>query len=293
MILGVPMDLGGGRRGVDMGPSATRYAGLVDDLRAMGLGVTDRGNLPVPQPESGGKGATDRHYVEPIAAVCARLATEAEAAVRAGAIPLVLGGDHSLSVGSIGGAARSRKPAVLWLDAHGDFNTPATSPSGNVHGMPLAVLMGLGDERLLRAAGATPVLTPDRLALIGVRALDLGERGLLRQHGVSVAAMDVIDRRGLAVVVEEAIERLMEHADRLHVSLDLDVIDPREAPGVGTPVSGGLTYREAHLAMEIVAQSGALGSMDIVEVNPVLDEHNTTGRLACELVRSALGYRSF
>ncbi len=294
-IVGVPMDLGAGRRGVDMGPSAIRYAGLIDALRAMGLTVNDRGNVNVPLPESsdGNNGAHGVHFAATIARVCQDLAREVRAIVRRGQLPVVLGGDHSLSIGSVGGVAQASRIGVIWLDAHGDFNTPGTSPSGNVHGMPLAVLAGLGDARLVAAAGEPPAVSPDRIALIGARSLDAGEQELLREQGVTVYAMESIDTRGIAAVVEEAVTRLTARADRLHVSLDVDVLDPREAPGVGTPVPGGLTYREARLAMEIIAASGRLGSLDVVEVNPILDERNATGRLASELVLSALGRRGF
>lgn len=291
-IFGVPMDLGSGRRGVDMGPSAIRYAGLADAVREFGLQLVDRGNLPVPLPESEGSGEADRRFVETVARTCERLADEVAAAAARGALPLILGGDHSLSIGSIGGMARGVPLGVLWLDAHGDFNTPATSPSGNVHGMPLASLLGLGDPRLRHAAGAAP-LRPEQVAIVGARALDEGERRLLREHGVAVYSMEAIDRRGVAAVVAEAIDRVGRGTERLHVSLDLDLLDPREAPGVGTPVPGGMTYREAHLAMELVAEDGRLVSMDVVEVNPIMDDRNVTARLACELVLSALGRRIF
>lgn len=294
-IVGVPMDLGAGRRGVDMGPSAIRYAGLIDALRAMGLTVNDRGNLNVPLPESSdsNNGAHGVHFAATIARVCQDLAREVRAIVRRGQLPLVLGGDHSLSIGSAGGVAQASRIGVIWLDAHGDFNTPETSPSGNVHGMPLAVLAGLGDARLVAATGQPLAVSPDRIALVGARSLDAGEQELLREQGVAVYAMESIDTRGIAAVVEEAIARLTTQVDRLHVSLDVDVLDPREAPGVGTPVPGGLTYREARLAMELIAASGRLGSLDVVEVNPILDERNATGRLASELVLSALGRRGF
>lgn len=283
-MLGMPMDLGAGRRGVDMGPSALRYARLKDGLEALGFAVTDLGDVDVPVAESLPPGGGLR-FLEPIREACLTL-KERVAALPEDTFPIVLGGDHSLSMGSVAGVAARKEVGVIWVDAHGDFNTPETSPSGNIHGMPLAVLAGLGHPRLVEAFGS---VDPSRIVLIGVRSLDPGERRLLGEAGVRVYTMHEVDRLGIARIAEEALDHLKGLP--LHVSLDADVLDPGLAPGVGTPVPGGLTYREAHLLMEILAQSGRVHSLDLVEVNPILDEKNRTAEMMVGLALSLLGKR--
>jgi arginase len=295
-IIGVPMDLGADRRGVDMGPSAIRYAGLVDAVEAVGHDCTEAGDLPVPTPgtsdETAGEPAVGRaKYLAETASVCRDLAEEVADAVDDGALPLVLGGDHSIAIGSAGGSARDRSTGVVWLDAHGDYNTPETTPSGNVHGMPVAAMLGRGrfaDDDWAVAPG----VQEENVAMVGIRQLDDEERAALRDSAVRVFTMSDVDERGMAPVVEEAFDVAGRGVDGIHVSLDMDFLDPDEAPGVGTPVRGGVTYREAHTAMEHVAENlETVRSMDVVEVNPILDRHNRTAELAVELVASALGKR--
>ena len=291
-VIGAPLDLGAGRRGVDMGPSAIRYAGLDKQLEdKLGVRVSDAGNVISPVVETTEMGDTNARYLRQILDLCDRLsALVAEAAGR-GALPLVLGGDHSVALGSLVGMAKVRGAGgVVWIDAHGDLNTPATSPSGNVHGMVLAAALGLAGDAFTRDGWPLPAVEPGKLALVGVRSLDDGERELLRTLDAKVFTMSEIDRIGVEPCMREAIAHAAGAAF-LHVSLDLDVVDPDYAPGVGTPVRGGLSYREAHLAMETVAESGLIDSMDVVEVNPILDRENATGQLAVELVASALGAR--
>jgi arginase len=291
-LLGVPMDLGADRRGVDMGPSAIRYAGLAEKLHTLGHQVEDLGSIPVPDPEASPIGDPRLKFLDSVVAVNAALADRVAQCLVDGSLPVVLGGDHSIALGSVSGAARARGPiGVIWFDAHSDFNTTDTTPSGNVHGMILAALAGEGDSRLVNAAGEGPHVEPGRIAIVGARDLDPGERVLLRAAGVHVYTMSDIDRRGMNAVTREAIERVSEGTHGVHVSFDVDVVDPSEAPGVGTPVPGGVTYREAHLAMELVAESERLTSLDVVEVNPILDRENRTAILAAELVLSALGKR--
>ncbi len=281
-VVGVPMDLGAGRRGVDMGPSALRYARLLEELEALGLAVEDLGNVRVPLAETlrGRKGP----YLEEIRQAALEL-KERLMALSQEVFPIVLGGDHSLAMGSVSGVARGRL-GVIWVDAHADFNIPETSPSGNIHGMPLAVLCGLGHPRLTEAFQA---VDPRDVVLIGVRSVDPGEARLLKEMGVKVYTMHEVDRLGIARIAEEALEHLQGLP--LHVSLDADVLDPTLAPGVGTPVPGGLTYREAHLLMEILALSGRVRSLDLVEVNPILDERNRTALMMVGLALSLLGKR--
>jgi arginase len=286
-IIGVPMDLGQSRRGVDMGPSALRYAGLDNRLRSLGCRVKDRGNIETPVrdtlPPAGGMS-----FLPAVTKTCETLYREGQNAIEADCLPIFLGGDHSIAVGTVGGVSDDGGTGVLWVDAHGDFNTPATSPSGNLHGMPLAALLGLGAPELVNLGRRGAKLAPDAVLLIGTRDLDSEERKLLRESKVGVYTMREIDERGMATVAQEALERL-NHLDRIHVSLDMDSLDPAEAPGVGTPVPGGLTYREAHLLMEIIADCGCIGSVDVVEINPILDNRNHTARIAVELVASLLG----
>ncbi|HYY33691.1 MAG TPA: arginase [Gaiellaceae bacterium] len=290
-IIGAALDLGAGRRGVDMGPSAIRYAGLDERLAALGLDVEDLGNVEVGVAEATDEGDPRARFLEEIKAVSAKIAALVKQAAEGGAVPVVLGGDHSVAIGTLGGLASLAEPGgVLWFDAHGDLNTPETSPSGNVHGMPLAAALGLAPETFASDSWPARELDPGHVALLGLRSLDEGERELVKELGIAAYTMSDFDRRGVEAVVREAIERI-EGAAFVHVSLDMDVVDPEAAPGVGTPVRGGLSYREAHLAMELVAESCDFGSLEIVEVNPILDRENATGRLAVELAASALGAR--
>ncbi len=295
-VIGVPLDLGADRRGVDMGPSALRIAGLGDRIAELGYAVTDRGNLDAPIRETRHPGDPGRKYIDDIAKVCRRLFETAAASLAAGALPVVLGGDHSLSAGSVAAtaaAARRREEplGLLWIDAHGDMNTPGTSPSGNVHGMPLAALLGPEPGELSALGGASPAVDPARTVLVGVRNLDPAERERVVASGIHVFTMKDVDRLGMATVAERALELTGRDGGGLHVSFDLDVCDPSIAPGVGTPVRGGLSYREAHLVMETVADSGRLRALDLVELNPTLDDRNATAELGAELVLSALGLR--
>jgi arginase len=288
-IIGAGLDLGAGRRGVDMGPSAIRYAGLEGRIRELGLGVSDWGDVRSPVPEAIEEGSPDHRYLGPIKHVCEQVATLVCDAIAREQLPLVLGGDHSIAMGTLGGMASARGAgAALWIDAHGDLNRPSTSPTGNVHGMPLAAALGVAGADFASDVYPTPSIA--RVALVGVRSLDPGERELIRELDVRVFTMSEIDRHGMERVLTEALE-FLDGASFVHVSLDLDAVDPMFAPGVGTPVSGGLSYREAHLALELVAEAGLLDSLDVVEVNPILDRENATGQLAVELVASALGAR--
>jgi arginase len=291
-IIGVPIDLGADRRGVDMGPSAIRYAHLHQKLKELGYTLEDKGNIEVPILETCQITDPKLKYLDCIIPMGRRIAGAVATSIQGQHFPLVLGGDHSLSVGSIRGAAKHRKLGVIWVDAHADFNTVETTPSGNIHGMPLAALCGLGDPRLVRLWDDTPpVLDPKRVAVIGARDLDPGEKLNLREAGVMVQSMEQIDRIGMNTAIEKALERVVRDVDGIYLSLDMDVLDPRHAPGVGTPVPGGLTFREAHLACEVIAETGQLIGMDMVEVNPILDVQNQTALLAVEFIRSALGSR--
>ncbi len=293
-LIGVPLDLGAGRRGVDMGPSAMRYAGLCRQLAALGHTVNDLGNVEVPIAEVGAVGDPQLRYLEPIQVALVQLARLVDVSLQNKHVPVVLGGDHSIALGSISGAASRRDIGVIWIDAHGDFNTPQTSPSGNIHGMPLAALCGYGDERLISLQGQRlpdSMVDPRKVALVAVRELDPGERRLLAEAGVHVFATEYIDRHGMYETMCRAIEVAGAAHDGIYASFDLDVFDPAVAPGVGTPVPGGLTYREGHLAVEMIAECGELIGMDLVEVNPILDERNITGTLAVEIALSALGKR--
>jgi arginase len=296
-IIGVPLDLGGSRRGVDMGPSAFRIAGLGERITALGYTVTDKGDLPAPIPETQDQRDEQKKYIRDIARVCQKLYQTSLMSLEEGAMPLVLGGDHSLAAGSVGAAAEWAKKngglpiGLLWVDAHGDMNTPATSLSGNVHGMPLASLLGPEPNELSRLGGFSPKVLPAHTVIIGVRNLDEREKVAVRESHVHVFTIKEIDRQGIASVVEQAVALAGNGTAGIHVSFDMDVCDPQIAPGVGTPVKGGLDYREAHMLMEIVADSGLLTSLDMVEVNPTLDIQNTTAQLGTELVLSALGMK--
>ena len=282
------MDLGAGRRGVDMGPSAIRYAGLEHDLQAMGLRVTDYQNIAVPGPESRAEGDPRARYASLIEEACQHLRERVASIAGDGHFPLVLGGDHAIAMGTVAGLLDARGDAgVLWVDAHGDINTPATSPSGNVHGMPVAIMLGRSGLGA-RLGWGQRCLKPERVVLFGTRTLDAGERALIRELGIRMYTMSEIDQRGVTSTIHEAIERLGGDGG-IHISFDIDAVDPLEAPGVGTPWPGGLTYREAHLAMELLASSGQVRSMEVTEVNPIHDHENRTGRLAEELILSALG----
>jgi arginase len=294
-VIGVPLDMGASRRGVDMGPSAMRVAGLEARLEALGHHVTDGGNIRVEVAETRASGSENARYLTEITETCTRTAEAVLAALDRGETPLVLGGDHSLAAGSVSGVAhfyrrRGQKIGIIWIDAHSDINTPDTSPSGNVHGMPLAALLGLGPEPLANIYGYSPKIEPENAVLVGVRDIDAAERENIRRAGIAeVYTMRDIDERGMRAVMEEALRAAGRGTAGYHVSLDLDWIDPEDAPGVGTPVRGGATYREAHLAMEILADHGRLLSFEMVEVNPVIDEHNRTADLAVELACSAFG----
>jgi arginase len=291
-IIGVPLDLGADRRGVDMGPSAIRYAHLHPKLNELGYTLEDKGNIEVPILETCQITDPKLKYLDCIIPMARRIAGAVATSIQASHFPLVLGGDHSLSVGSIRGAGKHRRLGVIWVDAHADFNTAETTPSGNIHGMPLAALCGLGDPRLVSLWDETsPVIDPKRVAVIGARDLDLGEKRNLREAGVMVQSMEQIDRIGMVSALEKAVERVSRDVDGIYLSFDMDALDPRHAPGVGTSVPGGLTFREAHLACEVIAETGKLIGMDIVEVNPILDVQNQTALLAVEFIRSALGSR--
>ncbi len=296
-IIGVPMDLGTTRRGVDMGPFAVRYADLRERLEAIGHVVEDGGNVDVPFREDADKGAQrGARFLGAITDVCASLAGRTREALDAGRTPLILGGDHSIAAGSIAGAAahfaaRGGRLGVLWIDAHGDVNTPGSSRSGNVHGMPLAHLLGHGDELLANVAGPAPALRPSDVSLLGVRDLDDAEREHIEAWALPTFTMRTIDERGVRAVVTDAIASASRETTALWASLDLDVVDPAIAPGVGTAVQGGMTLREAHLVMELLADTGRLAGMDVVEVNPVIDVHNRTADLAAQLTLSAFGKR--
>ncbi len=288
-IIGAPLDLGQGRRGVDMGPSAIRYAGLEERLVGLGYVVRDEGNVETAVAEATALRDERARFLPEIHDTCELIATRVAEATSRGALPLVLGGDHSVALGTLGGLASVHGTGgVLWIDAHSDINTPETSPSGNVHGMALAAALGLGGSGFESEVWPLPAVDPKRVALVGTRLLDDGERRLLRDAGVRVFTMSEIDRIGIERAVRESLDRI-SGAGFVHVSLDMDVLDPDIAPGVGTPVRGGLTYREAHLALELVAESGLAGSLEVVEVNPILDRENTTATTAVELVASALG----
>jgi len=293
-IIGVPMDLGQSRRGVDMGPSALRVAGLQARIKQLGHQVEDIGNIFVKQPEEQPYGEKRAKYLNEIAETCRGLAELVQKTLEEGFVPVALGGDHSIAVGvvsGVSGAYRTRQKRVgyVWLDAHGDMNTPESSPSGNVHGMPLASVMGYGAPELVELLGFKPKVEPRNVALVGVRDLDAKEKRLVKESGAHVFTMRDIDERGMREVMSEALRVASDETDGIAVSLDMDFVDPTDAPGVGTPVRGGVTYREAHLAMEMICDSKAMVSLEIVEINPVIDEHNTTALLGVELVLSSLG----
>ena len=293
-VIGVPLDLGQSRRGVDMGPSAVRCAGLEYKLEMLGHTVEDGGNVPVAMPEQKNPGKPEAKYLKEIASTCQKHADLVLKTLEAGKVPLSLGGDHSMAVGSVAGLAefyhrQNQKVGLIWMDAHTDINTPGTSPSGNVHGMPLGAIMGLGPAELANLYGWSPKIAPENCVLVGIRDVDIHEKENVRRAGIQVYTMRDIDERGMRTVMEEALRHAGRGTAGYHVSLDMDWLDPEDAPGVGTPVEGGATYREGHLAMEIIADHGRMLSFEIVEVNPVLDERNQTAELAVELAMSAFG----
>jgi len=295
-IIGAPLDLGQGRRGVDMGPSALRVANLNARVAALGYEVADLGNIHVEQAETAPEGDPRAKYLPQIATACTLLAVKVEQALAQGQVPLVLGGDHSVAIGTVSGVShhfrnRQQSAGLIWLDAHADMNTPESSPSGNVHGMPLACIAGLGPTELTGLFGYQPKIAPRNIVIVGLRDVDQMEKPQVRDSGVRAFTMRDIDERGLRSVMDEAIRLARDGTAGFHLSLDMDFVDPRDAPGVGTPVRGGATYREAHLAMEMICDSGGMVSMEVVEVNPVIDEVNRTADLAVELIMSGLGKR--
>lgn len=293
-IIGVPMDLGAGRRGVDMGPSAIRIAGIGPCLHGLGYKVVDEGDISIRTQEE--QRIQDHHakYLPEITRVVSILSKKVSQIMLKGRFPLVLGGDHSIAIGTISGVAafarkKRKKVGVIWIDAHGDYNTPATSPSGNIHGMPLAISTGLGPRELVRISGQPYAVDPKHVAIIGLRNVDRGERANFMKKGLNIFSMEEIDKHGIHKVMKRALKRVAQNVDYLHVSFDLDSVDPVYAPGVGTPVKGGLDYREAHLMMEMLAESRKMTSLEIVEVNPILDTRNQSAEFAVELVQSAFG----
>ena len=293
-IIGVPIDLGAGRRGVDMGPSAIRYAGLNERLQRLGWDVEDHGNLEVPVPETRAIKDKRLKYLPEIVTVNEQLHQKVSEAIQEGVVPLILGGDHSLGIGTLAGlAANERRFGLIWFDTHGDYNSLDTTGSGNIHGMSLAVANGIGAQELTSIGGTQKKIREENTVIIGAREIDSEEREMLHKSKITVFTMRDIDQQGMEEVVTQGIKIASQGTDGIHVSFDLDVIDPGEAPGVGTPVAGGITYREAHLAMEVLADSGHISSMDMVEVNPILDNRNKTAQLAVGLICSAFGKRIF
>jgi len=293
-IIGVPMDLGASRRGVDMGPSALRVGGLAQQLKSMGHQVEDAGNVLVKQPEEQHYGEKRAKFLAEIVETCKGLAQIVEKTLEDGMTPLVMGGDHSVAVGTAAGVSawyrkKEKRVGLVWLDAHADMNTPETSPSGNIHGMPLAAIAGYGPDELTQLAGYKPIINPRNISLVGVRDIDAKEKKIIKESGVHVFTMRDLDERGMREVMAEALRFAQDETEGICVSLDLDFVDPADAPGVGTPVRGGVTYRESHLALEMIAESRAVASLEIVEVNPVIDQHNQTALLGIELMLSGLG----
>jgi arginase len=295
-IIGAPLDLGQDRRGVDMGPSAMRVANLNRRLTSIGYEVEDLGNVPVEQAESLPAGPDRAKYLPQIAATCRKLALQVEKTLDGGRVPVVLGGDHSIAIGTVAGVARhfekqQQRIGLLWIDAHADMNTPETTPSGNVHGMPLACCVGMGPRELTEILGPAPMVDAARVAVVGLRDVDMLEKPHVRDSGVKAFTMRHIDERGLRAIMEDALRIVSTGTAGFHLSLDMDFVDPADAPGGGTPVRGGATYREAPLAMEMICDAGAMVSMEVVEVNPVIDEVNRTADLGVELIMSAMGKR--
>lgn len=295
-LVGVPMDLGAGRRGVDMGPSAIRIAGVGPGLRALGYSVEDDGDVGVPAPESRDPGPTNARYLEPVYHVCNRLRLRVRRTMEAGEVPLVMGGDHSIAIGTVTGVAeffrgREQRLGLIWVDAHADMNTPESSPTGNVHGMPLAALLGMGEPRLVEMGGFWPKVDKANVCLIGIRNLDDAEKEIVRRSGIHAYTMRDLDERGMRSVIQEAIGHASEGTAGFHVSFDLDAMDPRDVPGTGTPVKGGISWREANLLVENIADSGRMTSLEVTELNPVLDVRNQSGEVAVDVILSAFGKR--
>jgi arginase len=289
-IIGVPMDLGQGRRGVDMGPSAIRYAHAIERLEGIGYNVKDHGDIVIQRNEDLIPSESNLKFLDEVTSVNTELAEKVSYIVGDGRFPLVFGGDHSIAIGTLAGLTQHKKNlGVIWYDAHGDLNTGETSPSGNIHGMPLAVSLGIGDTQLTNILGFAPKIKPENVVIIGARDLDEGEKKLIKEMGIRVYTMHEIDRLGMAHVMEEAIKHVSNGTDGVHLSLDLDALDPHDAPGVGTPVIGGISYRESHLAMEILAEANIITSCEFVEVNPILDARNTTADVAVALMGSLFG----
>lgn len=284
------MDLGQMRRGVDMGPSAIRYAGVVERLEGLSYKIEDKGDIEIGRANREEEAANNLRNLKAVSEASVKLSDQVDDAIKSGSFPLVFGGDHSIAIGTLAGVSKHYENlGVIWYDAHGDLNTGETSPSGNIHGMPLAVSIGIGDEALTRIGGYTPKVKPENIVIIGARSLDQGEKELIKEKGIKVYTMHEIDRLGMTKVMEETIEYLKERADGVHLSLDLDGLDPHDAPGVGTPVIGGISYRESHLAMEMLAESEIITSAEFVEVNPILDEKNKTATVAVALMGSLFG----
>ncbi len=291
-IIGVPSDFGANRRGVDMGPSAMRYAGLINKIERLNKRVNDLGDINLPQADCKDSNQENIKCLNQIVETCNLLATKVENSIKNNKFPIILGGDHSITMGSLAGVVEAKnRIGLIWIDAHGDFNTDQTTETGNIHGMPLAAIAGQGLAELVSLGGVSPKLAEENIVLIGVRDLDEGERTLLKESNITVFTMDDIDKLGMFEVIQRAIEISSANVEGVHLSFDIDVVDPIEAPGVGTPVCGGITYREAHLALEALAEAKILTSMDLVEVNPILDKYNKTADLAVDLITSLLGKR--
>lgn len=295
-LVGVPMDLGAGRRGVDMGPSAIRIAGVSAGLRGLGFDVEDDGDVGVPAPETRDPGPANARYLEPIYHVCNRLRLRVRRSLDSGEIPVVLGGDHSIAIGTVSGVAEhfgaaGNKVGLIWVDAHADMNTPESSPTGNIHGMPLATLLGLGHPKLVQMGGFWPKVDKHNVCLLGIRDLDDGERAIVRASGIHAYTMRDLDERGMRAVAQEAIGFASDGTAGFHVSFDLDGMDPRDVPGTGTPVKGGISWREANLLMEMVSDTGAMTSLEVTELNPILDVRNQSGEVAVDVILSAFGKR--
>ncbi|MCA1812881.1 MAG: arginase [Halobacteriales archaeon] len=291
-LIGCPMDLGQTRRGVDMGPSALRAAQLEKRIEALGHNVHDLGDIDVPEVETRKLRNPQLRYLDEVVRACEAIAKKVEKSARAGHFPLIVGGDHSIVMGTVGGLTKARGPqGIIYVDAHGDFNTTDTTPSGNIHGMGLSAIVGLGNKKLVNIGGIGPKIRPENVALIGVRELDPGEKELIKKSEIYVATMRDIDEKGIGRVMRDAIERAKDGTKGVHITFDVDVLDPREAPGTGTPVPGGLSFRESHLALELLAERNIATSFEIVEVNPLLDTGNKTAELSVGLIESLLGKR--